>query len=92
MPRKKQEPPKFEPHPFEVTPELHQRAVEALTEDLLDMAYQRGTYGNKVIARRDQHGMAAPSCAHVAELVAQMALSLAKSLADGSLTPRPINQ
>ena len=75
---------------YEITPELHQRAMDLLVDVLLRAAEDIASSGGRQEARRSERGFPShTSAAIVVELAAQMAVRLARHLADGELLVRP---
>jgi hypothetical protein len=73
---------------YKVTPEIRQRAIECLVDQLLEMAERCGSTRILMDKRRMEHGLERPTSAIiVTELGAQMALALAKDLASGRIIP-----
>ena len=86
MPRKKA----TETVSYQITPELHQRAVELLVDVLLRAAEEIGASGGRQEARRVERGFKGhTSAAIVPALSAQMAVMLARHINDGELLIRP---
>lgn len=71
---------------YKVTPEIQQRAIESIVDQLLEIAERCGSIRILMETRRKDHGLERPTSAIiVAELGSQMALALAKDLASGRL-------
>ena len=84
MPRKKN----VETETYKVTPEIQQRAIEFLVDQLLELSERWGSIRIAMDKRLMEHGIERPTSAIiVTELGAQLALALAKDLASGRIIP-----
>jgi hypothetical protein len=88
MPRKKK--PDTEMVSYEITPEIHQRAIELLVDVLLRAAEEIGASNARQQARRKERAFPRHTAAAiVTELAAQMSVRLARHIVDGELLVRP---
>jgi len=78
---------------FHVTPDIHKRAIDCLSDLLLEAAVKIGSSGNGMGERRSRFGLPCPtSSTIVSELAAQMAVSIAQELSAGTLIPRELRK
>lgn len=73
------------PKSYQITPEIHQRAVDSTVLALIHKASDLGKYGQQIQEARSNFGVSASTAHIVCEASAQMLIWLARQIDSGAI-------